>query len=263
MRFFDERSAEYAAAFQKLVACDRDGDRALFERLDALCAGRPRSARAVDWGAGTGRITRELCVRFATVYAVEPSEPMRARLAEAAPGARVLAGTVHSVALPEPVDVAVLSHVLYHVPDHLWGPTVLRCAAQLADGGVLLVVLKHPASGCNAMLEAFGAERFDLYRLAGTFRGHPEYVLELSCAPGRLVTTSFEDTLEIARFMLCDRTPGGFTRLPSEAEFTDYVRRTFWDEARGEGGWDMGQIFAAVRPNPAWGRRGGEPARRG
>jgi hypothetical protein len=252
LRFFDERSAEYAAAFQKLVACDRDGQRELVAQVAAACAGRPRTARAVDWGAGTGRITRELCARFDVVHAVEPSEPMRARLADAAPGARVLAGTADSVTLPEPADVAVLSHVLYHVPDHLWGPTVLRCAAQLAEGGVLLVVMKHPESGCNAMLEAFGAERFDLYRLAATFRRHPEYVLELRSVPGRLVTASLADTLEIARFMLCDRTPAGFTRLPTEGEFTAWVRERFWDDARGAGGWDMGQVFATVRPNPAW-----------
>ncbi|MEW6269710.1 MAG: methyltransferase domain-containing protein [Thermodesulfobacteriota bacterium] len=257
IRFFDERSAEYAAAFQKLVACDRDGERELLAVVRSVCEGRGRAARAVDWGAGTGRITRELCARFDDVVAVEPSASMRERLAVAAPTARALAATIDDVALPERVEVAVLSHVLYHVPDHLWGATVVRCARQLADDGVLLVVLKHPESGCNAMLEAFGAARYDLYRLAATLRRHPEYVLELRAAPGRLCTSSLADTLEIARFMLCDRKRTGFTRLPSEREFAAWVARHFWDEARGAGGWDLPQAFALIRPNPAWPARAG------
>jgi len=254
VRFFDELSAEYAAAFQKLVAGDRDGERELLAMVDAICAGRPRTARAVDWGAGTGRITRELCARFDEVWAVEPSAAMRERLAQAAPAARVIAATIDEAVLPERVDVAVLSHVLYHVPDHLWGATVVRCARQLTDDGVLLVVLKHPESGCNAMLEEFGAQRFDLYRLAEDLRRNPEFTLELRAAPGRLVTTSLADTLEIARFMLCDRKRAGFTRLPSERAFAAWVEKRFWDAERGIGGWDMPQAFALVRPNPAWRR---------
>lgn len=250
--FFDERSTEYAAAFQTLVRCDPDGDRELIAMVSSLLERRPRSTPCVDWGAGTGRLTRELCARFDTVYAVEPSAPMRERLAVAAPAARCIEGALGDAILPERCGVALLSHVLYHVPDHLWGPTVVRLARQLTDDGVLLVVLKHPDTGCNAMLEAFGAERFDLYRIAATLRHHPELTLEMRSAPGRLVTSSLDETLRVARFMLCDRTPAGFSRLPSEREFAEYVREVFWDETRGRGGWNLEQVFALVGPNPAW-----------
>jgi hypothetical protein len=104
------------------------------------------------------------------------------------------------------------------------------------------------------MLEAFGAERFDLYRIAATLRHHPELTLEMRAAPGRLVTISLEDTLAVARFLLFDRTPAGFSRLPPENEFRRYVREVFWDEARGRGGWNMEQVFALVRRNPGWPR---------
>ena len=141
------------------------------------------------------------------------------------------------------------------MPDQLWGPTVVRLARQLTDDGVLLVAMKHPDTGCNAMLEAFGAERFDLYRIVTTLRHHPELSLEMRAAPGRLVTSSLEETMQVARFMLCDRTPAAFSRLPSERDFTDYVREVFWDEARGRGGWNMEQVFALVRPDPGWVRQ--------
>jgi len=232
---FDERSAEYTAAFQALVRCDPDGSREALRVLQAVVGARSSSTRCVDWGAGTGRLTRELCRRFDVVYAVEPSAPMRERLEENAPGAHRIAGTLTDVTLPERCGIAVLSHVLYHVPDHLWGPTVVRLARQLTGDGVLLVAMKHPDTGCNAMLEAFGAERFDLYRIAKTLRHHPELTLEMRSAPGRLVTSSLEETMQIARFMLCDRTPAAFSRLPTEREFAAYVREVFWDEQRGRG----------------------------
>lgn len=250
--FFDERSAEYAAAFQTLVRCDQGGDAALLAMVDAVCDARPGATRGVDWGAGTGRVTRRLCERLATVYAVEPSEHMRRHLAAAAPRAQVIAGTIDTVTLPERCDVAILSHVLYHVPDHLWGPAVIRCAQGLSADGTLLVAMKHPETACNAMIEAFGGARYDLYRLAETFRRHPEFTLELRATRGRLVTRSLADTIAVARFMLCDRTRRGYDRLPGEDEFTAYVARHFWDEARGEGGWNLDQVFALVRPNPAW-----------
>ena len=254
IEFFDERSAEYAAAFQTLLRCDPDRQAAQLAVLDEICAGRPRTTRSVDWGAGTGTLTRALCERFDTVYAVEPSAPMRELLALAAPSAQRIAGTLESVTLPEPCGVAILSHVLYHVPDHLWGAAAIRCARQLTADGVLMIAMKHPSTPCNAMLEAYGAPPYDIYRIAETFRGHPELTLEFRAAPGRVVTDSFADTLAVARFILCDRTPAGFTRLPREAEFASYVRRHFWDEARGQGGWQLDQAFALIRPNAAFAR---------
>jgi SAM-dependent methyltransferase len=252
LQFFDEGSADYVAAFQTLIRCNQGGERALLAMVDAVCAGRPRATRSVDWGAGAGRLTRRLCARFDVVYAVEPSALMRQQLAQAAPAARLIDGTLATATLPEPCDVALLSHVLYHVPDDLWGATVLRCARRLTDGGTLLIVMKHPESDCNAMIEAFGGARFDLYRIADTFRRHPEYTLELRAARGRLVTSSLADTLAVARFMLCDRTPAGYEKLPTEREFASYVRAHFWDEQRGQGGWSIPQVFALVRRNLAW-----------
>lgn len=39
---------------------------------------------------------------------------------------------------------------------------------------------------------------------------------------------SFEDTLKIARFMVCDRDAAAFSRSPTEGAFQAYVREHFW-----------------------------------
>jgi len=90
VRLFESGSAEYAAAFQKLVACDRDGDRELLAAVDALCAGRPREARAADWGAGTG-VPAPAASRACRVRASTPSTPS-SRAPRCAPESGVAAG---------------------------------------------------------------------------------------------------------------------------------------------------------------------------
>ena len=119
--FYSFDSPQYAADFQTLLRClhEREGMNALV--AEAL---KPydRRAVAVDWGAGSGELTRHLLSRFDRVYAVEPSEPQRLLLVRNCPEAVVVPGTLQTD-LPEPVDVAFIRHVLYHVPDHEWGST--------------------------------------------------------------------------------------------------------------------------------------------
>jgi SAM-dependent methyltransferase len=55
---------------------------------------------AVDLGAGTGKLTRQLLETGAHVIAVEPVESMRRVLAEAVPEVEVLAGSAEAIPLP-------------------------------------------------------------------------------------------------------------------------------------------------------------------
>ncbi len=186
----------------------------------------PADASAIDWGAGTGDLTRVLQERVRTVYAVEPSPTMRDRLAANCPAAHVIDGTIMSVDPPVPVHVAVLSHTLYHIPDHQWGAHVIRAANFLATEGVLLLVLKDPDSGCNRMLENFGAPPFDLFAgLARVVRQHKEFDCSFSHSPHAVRTTSLEDTVRIARFMMADRAEDPFSRWPTETQFQDIDRQ--------------------------------------
>jgi len=112
------------------------------------------------------------------------------------------------------------------------------------------VILKEPNSGGNQMLEHFGATSYNLYNsLARVIRFHPEFDFSFTHSPGSICTTSFEDTLKIARFILYDRDADAFSRTPTEDEFQAYVREHFWDEGKGTGGWHCGEVFCFVWRN--------------
>ena len=103
------------------------------------------------------------------------------------------------------------------------------------------------------MLEHFGAPRYDLYEgLARGIRLHTEFDFSFMRAPAPITTTSLEDTLKIARFMLCDRDADAFSRPPTEEEFQAYVREHFWDERQGRGGWKCATAFCCVRRNAVY-----------
>ena len=252
MKRYQWNSAEYATAFTTLLRCYGSRE-PLYAILRDLLRHIPADASAIDWGAGTGDLTRVLLERVRTVYAVEPSPTMRDRLAANCPAAHVIDGTIMSAEPPVPVHLGVLSHVLYHIPDHQWGANVIRAANFLATEGVLLLVLKDPDSGCNRMLENFGAPPFDLFAgLARVVRQHKEFDFSFSHSPHALRTTSFEDTVRIAHFMMADRTADAFSRWPTETQFQDYVRAHFWDEEKKVGGWLIGNVYCQVRRNPRW-----------
>ena len=134
MKRYQWDSAEYAEAFATLLRCYGSRE-PLYSALRDLLVHIPDGAAAIDWGAGTGDLTRVLLERARTVYAVEPSPTLRAALAASCPAAQVIDGTIMSADPPGQVNVAVLSHVLYHIPDHEWGAHVIRAASFLAPGG--------------------------------------------------------------------------------------------------------------------------------
>jgi AdoMet dependent proline di-methyltransferase len=253
MQRFDWNTPEYAEAFATLLRCT--GERAhLHTFLRRLVADYSPEAHAIDWGAGAGDLTGLLLEHFRTVYAVEPSPAMRAELASNHPAAEVIAGTIATTVPPSNVAVGLISHVFYHIPDHKWGAYTIRAAKHLTADGVLLVTLKNPDSGCCRMLNHFGAPAFNLYQgLAQAMRGHAEFEFSFTRVPGSIRTRSFEDTLKIARFMVCDRDPDAFSREPTEQQFQSYVRKHFWDEHTGTGGWRYDVVLCLVRRNKHFG----------
>src|SRR5215471_984473 len=252
---FHWESAEYAEAFATLLRC---GERvAVRQLLREIFSAYPVESHAVDWGAGGGDLTSVLLEHFHHVYAVEPHPGMRAVLATRYPSARILDNTIMATVLPTKVEVGLISHVFYHVPDHLWGAYTLHAADQLTENGILLVTLKDVDSGCNQMLEHFGAPRYDLSGiLAREMRLYPEFAFSFLRAPVSIKTTSFADTLTIARFMLCDRDADAFSRPPTEEEFQAYVRKHLWNERTGIGGWTCEEVLCCVRRKsvgfPSW-----------
>src|SRR5215211_8510019 len=74
-----------------------------FEAMDiaARRLGLGRDAAVLDLAAGTGKLTRLLASRFASVTAVEPLDGMRAVLEAQLPGVRALAGTAEAIPLAD------------------------------------------------------------------------------------------------------------------------------------------------------------------
>jgi SAM-dependent methyltransferase len=253
MKRYHWDSTEYAEAFATLLRSYGSREH-LYLVLRDLHVGIPSDAAAIDWGAGPGDLTRVLLERIRNVYAVEPNPKLREALAANCPAAHIVDGTIMSADLPCLASVAVLSHVLYHIPDHQWGAHVIRAANFLAPEGVLLVVLKASDSGCNRMLEHFGAPPFDLFTsLSRVVRRHKEFDFSFSHCPHVLRTTSWEDTLQVARFMMADRSENSYSWRPTEAQFQDYVRTHFWDKKKNAGGWSVDDVCCLIRRNPRWG----------
>lgn len=248
MNLFDSNSPEYAAAFQALLR-STDARTHIKRLLAKLLSSFPKDSIAVDWGAGSGTLTSELLQRFSTVYAVEPHPDLQKVLSENCPTVIVIPYGILEANLPASYDVGIMSHMLYYVPDETWGEVCLKAASQLTHKGILIVILKHFVAGENQMFEAFGAYRCDLSCIFRRLNNHPEYEVRFVSTPGRFKTSTFEETLNIARFMLGDRPRESYTNLPTEADFQSYVRRHFWDETQQQGGWDCPQQFAIIRHN--------------
>src|SRR5215216_6375260 len=87
----------------------------------------------LDLAAGTGKLTRELVPRFATVIAVEPLDGMRAVLERVVPGARAVAGTAEAIPLEDASVDAVVASEAFHWFDP--EPAVAEMARVLRPGG--------------------------------------------------------------------------------------------------------------------------------
>jgi ubiquinone/menaquinone biosynthesis C-methylase UbiE len=104
--------------------------------------GLGRDAAVLDLAAGTGKLTRLLATRFATVTAVEPLDGMRKVLEAEVPAARALAGTAEAIPLPAAsVDAVFVAEAI-----HWFDPE--RATAEIArvlrpGGGAAVLYNRH------------------------------------------------------------------------------------------------------------------------
>ena len=74
----------------------------------------PLHGDVLDLGAGTGKLTRQLAARAASVVAVEPDDAMRAVLARVVPAATALAGSAEAIPLADgAVDVVAVGQAFH------------------------------------------------------------------------------------------------------------------------------------------------------
>jgi SAM-dependent methyltransferase len=121
--------------------------------------GLGRDAAVVDLAAGTGKLTRLLASRFASVTAVEPLDGMRAVLEAQLPGVRALAGTAEAIPLADSaVDAVFVAEAI-----HWFDPE--RAVAEFArvlrpgSGGVAVLYNRHEWKAA-----AWGAAADDVFQ---------------------------------------------------------------------------------------------------
>lgn len=141
---FDHYASRYRDAHRDSVRLSGEGPEYFAQhKIDCLeRAGVSPAHRVLDFGCGTGSLTRLLCGRFAFVGGYDPSE-QSARLARAqAPGATLY---THEHAIPsEHFDAAILAGVLHHVPPSERASLVASVVRTLKPGGRLFVFEHNP-----------------------------------------------------------------------------------------------------------------------
>jgi SAM-dependent methyltransferase len=109
----------------------------------AHVAGVPASATVLELGAGTGKLTRLLVTRFASVIAVEPDEAMRRLLVSLCADAEVRAGSAETIPLADGSVDAVFAAEAFHWFD---GERALaEIARVLRPRGALVLMWNVPA----------------------------------------------------------------------------------------------------------------------
>jgi SAM-dependent methyltransferase len=126
----------------------------------AKLPGVPPTARVLDLGAGTGKLTRLLASVFEQVVAVEPAEGMRRLLVPLCPDAEVLSGTAQEIPLAdESVDAVFAAEAFHWFYDER---SLAEIARVLRQQGALVLMWNLPAGPTEpsiAAVEQFLAER--------------------------------------------------------------------------------------------------------
>jgi SAM-dependent methyltransferase len=112
----------------------------------------PPTARVLDLGAGTGKLTRLLVSRFEDVVAVEPDPGMRRLLVTLCPQARVLDGSAEAIPLEDASMEAVFAAETFHLYD--WERALEEIARVLRPGGAFVLMWNLPAGPTEPSTEA-------------------------------------------------------------------------------------------------------------
>ncbi len=167
------------------------------------------ACRVLDLGAGTGKLTRQLCERGLDVIAVEPSPGMREQLAKGLPDVTVLDGTAEAIPLPDDsVDVVLVAQAWHWVDP---ARAVPETARVLAPGGRLgliwnirdersdwvrqLGLTMHGDEDPRALAPVIGAPFAPLQRrdVEWNYRASPATILDLVASRSYVITLPFAE----------------------------------------------------------------------
>ncbi|MEE1928486.1 methyltransferase domain-containing protein [Streptomyces sp. TRM 70351] len=228
----------YREAFEVFLA-GTDEKEVTHACLASVARRLPQRRTYLDVGPADGTTTRHLSRLFERTLCIEPGDHMQEPLRRNCPDALVLREPVQEARVRTPVDLALLSHVLYYLPRPQWLPTLLRVLGWVRPAGQAVVLLQNPDNACMRMVRRFTGTRFDLAELAGELReaGSPLVgETRIETLPVRYRTTSLDEAVTVAEFHLSVPELGPGASLPSRSELADYVRRHF---AGPQGGFTM------------------------
>ena len=164
--FYGPESPQMAEDFQTYLRCKRD-EPGTSKFFGDVFGDMPAGSTILRNGAGVGAGVEWFLDRKLKLILAEPHDGMRTILTSkfgSNPDVKIIADMFQRVELESPVDGEEVRHLLYHLPDHEWGPAVMRAASRLstAPHARLVVTLKCQFTHDQKMLRQFGANKFSL-----------------------------------------------------------------------------------------------------
>ena len=132
--------------------------------IPARRLGLERDAVVLDLAAGTGKLTRRLAGRFASVIAIEPLDGMRTVLEERIPFVRTLAGTAEAIPLADgSVDAVFVAEAIHWFDLERAVPEIARVLRP--GGGVAVLYNRLDWDDKSVPWRAEADEVFERHRL--------------------------------------------------------------------------------------------------
>jgi hypothetical protein len=129
-------------------------------------------------------------------------------------------------------DIALLLHVLYHVPQAAWVELLNQLDARVSPSGVLVASLQGPDSDYGRMIRHFGGEPMDVVEFFAAFRAPGRHVVEV-VAPWHVRAGSLDELEPALTFMLADIP---WKNPPAAEDVRRYAQEHF---CRGDGRWEL------------------------
>jgi phospholipid N-methyltransferase len=225
IRVFDSQGEDYKRAFQVFLDHTdqkRNANRVLHKLVEDL----PTRKVFIDAGAGNGEVTRAFAGAFDRTIAIEPNPHLLTQLQRTVPKADAIGTPILAASPQAQGDFVLCSHTFYYIPADDWLAHLERLVSWMSPTGMTVVVLQNRNTACMTMLEHFFGHRFDLSRLADTFRAKhgDRYDVSTTLDHAHVETTEPSAAYTVAEFML-NLLP--ISRPPARRDLEAYVAANF------------------------------------
>lgn len=140
-REFIDLFEEWAGSYDESVAGNDPQYAAVFLHYDKILdeVTKHTTGNVLEFGVGTGNLTRKLMVNDYQVIGVEPSEAMREIAAEKLPNLTLFEGDFLTFPdIADPIDTIVSSYAFHHLTDTEKDTAIAKFADLLLPGGKVI-----------------------------------------------------------------------------------------------------------------------------